>query len=490
MLLLPSLTPVWYHTGPGVSTTARLGGPVELWLERSILPERVVTPEVAFDFHLDTFARWLRAAGAEARLAVVYLSGPNARRSLLDGLAARGCRCVDAPARPGEPVHPALAAHQGDHFNDTLFVVDGLETPDPERMLREIGAQISTYRRLATWVAVLVESPTALAALETAGGILRRHAHRRFVFLDAADPPSPTDPVPPGVVEKWAAEHRVAERLFHLATAAQVEPSPLDFARLARSGYGGLPTTAATHAELRAVKALWADPPRSPGALVAATSGPSALVAEWAARLAPEAAADPSARASLAMALGGDPAARFVARLPVSDAPTFAALTAVRSALEAETAPPGTALATLSGLGTETPPNLHVHALLACAAAAITAGDVEACDAHLATAEGRIAEAGLAVTPELVFEVIEKRTGLQAAIGERAHARAGLDRLAEVLPRLQSPFYAARHALARGEQMLALDAGKAREALREAGMLFHAHGYDAWAAVARAAAEG
>jgi hypothetical protein len=144
----------------------------------------------------------------------------------------------------------------------------------------------------------------------------------------------------------------------------------------------------------------------------------------------------------------------------------------------------------LAGLGAGTPPNLHVHALLACAAAAITTGDVDACDAHLAAAEGRIAEAGLAATPELVFEVIEKRTGLQAAVGERAHARAGLNRLAEVLPRLQSPFYAARHALARGEQMLALDAGKAREALREAGMLFHAHGYDAWAAVARAAAEG
>jgi hypothetical protein len=462
---------------------------VELWLERSILAERVVPPEVAFDFHLDAFARWLRAAGAEARLALVYVSGPNARGALLDGLAARGCRCVDAPARLGEPVHPALAAHQGDHFNDTLFVVDGLESAEPERMLREIGAQISTYRRLATWVAVLVESPTALAALDSAGGILRRHAHRRFVFVDAADTPSPTDPVPPGVVEKWAGEHRIAERVFHLATAAHVEPTPLDFARLVRAGYGGLPTTAATHPELRAVKAVWADPPRTPAALVARTSGPSALVAEWAARLAPESAIDASARASLAMALGGSTASRFVARLPMGDTAVYSALAAVRAALEAESSPPAAALAELVALGAETPPNLHVHALLACAAAAVAEGDVAACDAHLAAAEARIAAAGLGATPELVFEVVEKRTGLQAAIGERAHARAGLDRLGELLPRLHSPFYAARHALARGEQMLSLDAGKAHEALREAGMLFQAHGYDTWATVARAAAE-
>ena len=140
-------------------------------------------------------------------------------------------------------------------------------------------------------------------------------------------------------------------------------------------------------------------------------------------------------------------------------------------------------------LGAETPPNLHVHALLACAAAAVAEGDVAACDAHLAAAEARIAAAGLGATPELVFEVVEKRTGLQAAIGERAHARAGLDRLGELLPRLHSPFYAARHALARGEQMLSLDAGKAHEALREAGMPIQAHGYATWAPVARAAAE-
>ena len=468
---------------------------MELWLERSVLPLRLVTPDVAFDFHLDAFARWLRAAGAEARLALVHLSGPGARSALMAGLAARGCKVVEAPFRPGAPVHPVLAAHQGDHFNDKLFVVDGLDGGEPARSLREIGLQVSSFRRLATWVAVLIEGPETLSALETDGGILRRHAHRRFVFLSSEDTASglsarPGNVIAESTVEKWARDHRIADRIHHLGVFPGAEPSSLDFARLVRSGYGGLRLDGPVHPDLVAMKALVSQPPRSQAEAHAWLARPSAALAELFARCVPDVARAPMARTSLAMALGADPAARFVARLPANESPLFSALGEVRDALDAGRPGPVAALRVLAEAPADLPPNLRVHVLLARAAAAIVGEAFDACEAALAAAHDLVAAEGLAITPELAFEVLEKRTGLQAALGERAHARAGLDQLAELLPRLHSPFYTGRHALARGEQMLALDPGKAREALQEAGMLFQAHAYDDWAAIARATAEG
>ncbi len=464
---------------------------MELWLERSSLADRVIAPEVAFDFHVETFARWLRNSGAEGRLALVYLSGPAARHALLAGLNARRLRTVETPARLGTPVHPTLAAHQGDHFNDLLHVVDGLDCESPTRLLREIGLEISTYRRVATWAAVLVEGPEALAALEVAGGILRRHAQRRFVFLSAEDAPRPTETaaLPEEMLESWRQSGRVTELAYALAWAPGTAPTYLDFARLVRTGYAGLPLNGSAHSDLAALRSLWAEPPRSSAALLPWLARPSAAVAELIGRHGDAPLLGLHGETSLAMALVGEPGGRFAAHLPSRDVPVFTALAEARSAADAGRSFSPATRSTLEAAVETAWPNLRVHLHLALAAGAFVAEDVEGAAAALTDADDVVTAEGLSVGPELAFEVIEKQTGVQAFLGQRGEARAGLDRLGELLPRLHSPFYTARHALARGEQMRLLDPGRAREILREAGMLFDAHGYASWAQTARAVAE-
>jgi hypothetical protein len=463
---------------------------VDLWLERPAFPDYPVAPEVAFDFHLDAFARWLRSAGAEARLAIAFVSGPVARQALEHGLAARGCRPVPATARPGTPVHPALAAHQGDHFNDTLHVVDGLDTADPARVLREIGTQIAQFRRLATWVVVLIEGPEALAALETAGGILRRHAARRFVFLSAQDAFPLADALPSEALERWRREHRVSERTYHLARSPGSAPDVLEFGRLLRAGWGGLPMHPDADPALRALRTAWAEPPRDAGGLMGllASAGPD--VALGVGRLCPWALEPGAPRTALAMNLSTSPEARFVLGLPIQGDGPLAALSEARSALSEGRLPSFRTLSTLRDAAADALFSAHVrvHLRMALAEAALAADALETCRTELAAADHLVTTEGLSLAPELAFEVVERRTALDAAAGERAEARLGLDRLGELLPRLGSPFYAGRHALARGEQMMALDPGRGREALREAGMLFSTHGYARWAGLAREAA--
>lgn len=464
---------------------------MELALERSPLSDRLVAPELAFEHHLDTFARWLRAAGAEARLAVVYVSGPAARAELARGLEARRCRVVDTPARPGTPVHATLAAHQGDHFNDLLHCVDlpASGEADLTRVMREIGLQIATFRRVATWVAVVVDSLEGLAALEAAGGILRRHAQRRFLFLSPADPRPLVDPVPAEAVARWQLEHRIAERTYHLALAPEAAPTCLDFARFVRTGYAGLPLRAGAHADLVAMRHLWETPPADAAAAAPWVARPSPAVAEMLARWRPALLGDPQIRTSVAMALAADPVARFAVGLPVADSPALEALDRLRRAADGGAVPTPAQLAPLEGARGDLGPGLAVHVALHRAAVAVAEGEIGACQAALEEAEARLAEHGIRLAPELIFEVVEKHTGLQAAMGQRGDARAGLDRLGDLLPRLHSPYWAARHALARGEQTLPLDPARGREALREAAVTFHEHGWDTWAAMARATAE-
>jgi hypothetical protein len=463
---------------------------VDLWLERPAFPDRPVAPEVAFDFHVDVFARWLRSAGAEARLALAYVTGPAARQALEQGLAARGCRPVVATARPGVPVHPALAGHQGDHFNDTLHVVDGLECDDPARILREIGTQIAQFRRLATWVVVLIESPAAHAALESAGGILRRHAGRRFAFLSEHDAFPLADPMATEAVDRWGREHRVTERLYHLGRAPGVAPDLLDFGRFVRAGWGALRLHPAAHPTLVGLRTAWAERPRAPDALLGLLAGTDVDLAAGVGCLCPWALEPGPPRVALAMTLASAPEARFVLGLPTTGSGPLAALAEVRDAVEDGRLPAFQTLAAVRATAEDQSysPHLRVHARLALAQAALAAEALDACRAEVTAADALATGEGLGFAPELAFEVIERRTALDAAAGERAEARLGLDRLGELLPRLGSPFYSARHALARGEQMMALDPGRGREALRDAGTLFHTHGYARWATMAREAA--
>ena len=393
-------------------------------------PEGVATPSAAFSWHLDELARWLRGAGAEGRFFVVYLSGDRARTEFVDGLRLRRVDVVPAPGRLGQPVHSALASHQGDHFNDKLYVVDGLECEDPERLLREIGLNIATLRRTATWACVLVESPRALLAMESAGGIVRRHASRRVCLLSDEDP-RPTESLDAAAaVTRWRREHRAPELAYWTAMAPDFEPTLTDFDRFVRCGWAGLEPKGSAHVVTRALRGL-----------LTREIGQAAL---------PLPLRDaPAVAAAMHAYRGSDAAAREARQRAVEAAPTDANGLAARAFASAE--------------------------------AAADAGDLESLEALLTEADGLLTASALEADPELHFEVIEKRIVVDQFMARPGQARLGLERLDELAVRLASPLWRGRALLARARLSGDLDSRKAREHGLAAAALFEMFQWPAWA---------
>jgi len=394
-------------------------------------PEGVASPQAALSWHLDELARWLRGAGAEGRFFVVYVSGDRARADFVEGLRLRRVDVVPAPGRLGQPVHASLASHQGDHFNDKLYVVDGLECEDPERLLREIGLNIATLRRTATWACVLVESPRALLALESAGGIVRRHASRRVCLLSDEDP-RPIDALDAApAIARWRREHRAPEQAYWTAMAPEFEPSLTDFDRFARCGWAGLEPKGAPHATTRALRGLLTrevEPASLPDRLRAT---PTIAFAAQGYR-------------------SGDAAEREALRQRV------------------ETAPAG--------------PNGLAARAFASAEAAAEAGDLDALEVALTEADGLLSALALEADPELHFEVIEKRVVVDQFMARPGQSRLGLERLDELAVRLASPLWRGRALLARARFSADLDPRKAREHGLAAAALFDMFQWPKWAA--------
>lgn len=428
----------------------------------------------AFDHHLTEYARWLTTAGAEPRLAIVLCAGPGARDRFIAGLDFDRVDVVRAPATPARPLHPKLLAHQGDHFNTLLYVIDGFENGDPAELFAALNGRAGVITGVATWVAIVIESVEALCALYTKAPRLAAEAKRRVLVVGA--PPAPVAPAPDALRDRWLRDNRVAELIFHHVATSDTPPSPLDFGRLVRSGYVDATLGAKQHPERQRLGALWQAGPDGPLPFPAAQAGRAAAI-EALRRLGDRLA--PADRAALDATLVGDPDARLAAGLDVDGLHGALAHLAAVGRGEASGGP---ALITrLDGLLKTSTPALRALGQQTIAAAAAALGDLDRCEAALVAAADAARDAGLL---ETWFEVTEKQVQIHTYLDRRARAREALDRLEALTPALCSPFWAARLLLARGELFAGLDAARATDEFAAAERLFAAHGYPEWAELA------
>ena len=424
--------------------------------------------ERAFEHHAAAYAGWLAHSGAEGRLALVLSSGPQATERLLRTLSTTRVEVVRAPSTPARPVHPKLAAHKGDHFNHTLHVVDGFDAGDPAAQLETIDGQRSMLDKMATWVALVVESPASLVALERHAPGVWRAIQRRCVVLhpemfDAQGPPQD-----PAVLDRWASDGRVAERVYHYAMHPGEAPEYHAFSRFVRSGYVGFSVGRPQHPEREQLSRLWATT-GIPFDL--ADAGPAAAEAVARHRAS---GLDAATRAALEVRLIGAPRARLAAGWMLPDHSVFEALRVVQAgACDADAVGALRALVAADEVG----PGLRTHAELAIAAAVAGEGDLDACRDALEAAVTHAKRAAL----EVRFDALEKLAQVCTFTHERGRARELVDALELLAPRLQSPFYAARFRLARGEFLAPLDAHRAKADLDLARTLFAGHGYPKWA---------
>ena len=448
---------------------------METCLPKSIWSDPTAAPagEDPISTHVDSISAWLRIAGAEPRLWVVLCSGPAAKTRFAWALSRNKIDLVEAPATASAPVHPKLAAHRGDHFNRTLFWVDGLSGADSAELWAALAAQISSIKRTATWVALVVESLESLQHFDTAsGGALRRGVHRWCLALDGTDLDRVSGAPPdPNALARWDAHQAVAPLVYQHFMTPSAAPRYADFSRLVRSGFAGtIPADLADlHPDRRALIDLWRDRTTQAPADI----GPAAAEA-WM-RHAP----DGTAGADCAAALSDDPAARYVVGLPVDDTPLLAELAAIRGG--ATPNDPAALRATARRL--EVGVNLRIELELVLATAAADREDMEAVE-HCLSIAAHLATEAVGVSPEVDFEVTEKNAQLHAFARRPTPARLGIDRLRVLAPILLSPFYEARVELARGELIAPIDRSLAAGHLDRARTLFARAGYADWAAIA------
>lgn len=430
----------------------------------------------AFDFHLTTFAGWLNRSGAEARLALVLCSGPGARDRFVESIGIDRIEVVHAPARPEQPVDPRITAHAGSHFNNTLFVVDGLD-PSRPALFEALDGRVGLLARTATWVALVVDSLAALQALYIHAPRLAARVMRRCLVLDGHVADAKSAPLPDALRDRWWAAAHTAERIYHEALTAGHPPALVDFDRLARTGYLPALVGRVMHPERQRLCALWnAGPDARALPFTAEQAGP--VVAEAALRRA-KGSLDDDMRDALQGRLDARSRIGTDGRLPTG---ALNDLRAVRAMGEGTAEVDAAAVARLRAAADALDPWLSAHAHEALAAAAAAEGDLEACAAGLARTVKTAEAVGL---PEMAFEAIEKQVKI-AVFGDRlGEAKTKLQALEALAPLLHSPFYAGRARLARGEFVAPLDPARAALELQAAERLFRAHGYPTWAATAR-----
>ncbi len=400
----------------------------------------------ALTWHLGSYVEWLFSAGAEPRLALILIS-QGAKQRFFGQLAEEGVELVHTPATLTKPLHPLIQNHQGDHFNRRLFVVDGFETGEPGVIWAALERSRDQLRRTATWVALLIESPSSLESFEQQAPQLQKLLQWRCLALSPELPQHPA--LLPEHRHRWRRNRRFAELCFHSAMT-RAEPAIEDFGRLVRSGYATcLPPCKGSWG---ALQRFWAgEPVEAEGPVLARALAlrmpqpdPNELPLREAPRL----------RAELGMEVPEDPQLQALSRL-------------IREA-RGEAVP--------RAVLPEGDPEIRALGALALAAIRAQEGDLEGFSEALSSAEAAAPDAA----PELHFEILEKSLSLAAFQGDRSRGRQHLDSLAKLWHQLQSPYFHARFLLARAEWTAPLDPQRAASDFEAAEGLFKALGYPDW----------
>jgi hypothetical protein len=423
-----------------------------------------------FDYNIERFARWLNSAGAEPRLALVLCSNAQAKSRLIDGLSSYSIDPQFATTSSQRPLAEAVVKHQGTHFNNKLFLVDGFDACDMRDVCGILEGQRSVLRRSATWVALIIESAEALAMLYHKAPMLTASIMRRFLFISPEDTRCDQPVAPAAQINQWNRQGLISEQVFHTVCTGGSVADYTQYARLFRSGYGTA-LSDVTDASWGSWFEEWYQRDLS------AISDASVPLASGIARHRLD--LGETERRQLTDRLLSRPICRVAAGLdPRSQADHVYRVSqsadaedtlgddwqnGVRSAMQAWLKLPGGA---------------------ACMELAIAEGcalndDVDGCLTALENALGHADKPG---TPELHFEVMTTRLRLQVLLSQRTLARQSLDVLETLAIGLESPFYQAKSLLARGDYRLPLDKSPARDDYRAAERMFRVHGYPDWAA--------
>lgn len=483
---------------------------MDLLLERAVWSARPLTAEVAalevsavdrhpndpMTPHVDALARWLLRAGAEPRLALVLCSGPEAKERWMRATSDHDIVVRHAPATPADAIHPLIRMHQGDHFNKTLYVMDGFENGDPTSLFEKLDRQTSMLTRTATWVAVVIESLSVLERLYAIAPTLVAAFHRRAIILDESidggDGYGSAASVDPALLDQWRRDQQVAELIYQHAMTPDAAPDYDDWSRLIRSGYAVYLSGQRLHPDRNHLVRLWSDLETyaSTGEIPFDVSLAGPALAEAVARH----VARPSKRQSLlekcVEPLVEHPAARYAGGVTVEDVEGLQLMAKMRTAAEggaATTEADRRALADLGqaqGIGA----NLAVHVYLALAEEAASRQDLEGCDMALAQAD-RLSELRKGVAPELAFEVADKMARMHMWQHRTREGRATLEKALSLAPQTHSPYYLGRGLLLQGDLTRDLDPTKARHYYTEATRVLSLSGYPHEAAMAQESLE-
>ncbi|MEE2787976.1 MAG: hypothetical protein VX589_11605 [Myxococcota bacterium] len=430
----------------------------------SIWPEAAhASSRRAREFHVARLARWLNVAGAEPRFGMALASGPDARRALVDGLEAEGIRVVSAVCTPRVPVPQVVRTHSGDHFNSTVYLLDGFEANASAELLRQLTTYRDQFIRPATWVVFLVESLEVLVSLyEHAPVLMDALMYRCLVIDDMADVDERSPPAT--VVKGWHRHQRMDELVFATITTGGLGANYLDYTRVLHSGYGHSMSNTVIEPAAQ-LHALWCH-----GQGPTPDSGLNPALLEAVMRHDSSAHGAPGLADIMATLAG-----RF---LPINAAPTTDGhVLAQRLRLTADgqfdQAEAHALRAVVQAFRHHATGGIELEMCIAQGYA--IQDDIDGCRTALLAAEQM--SRARAVPVEYLAEVLEFECRFFTLLGERAEARRCLDDFERVVISTGHPYFYARLKAAMGNFNAPIDARKARNEFLEAERTFRAHGY-------------